>query len=553
MTIPSVSERCNYAKHWIDSLYQTDGRYGYIKEFPAFPLGIYVRENSGYRFSGDWIRKDVNSIPVSRLTKLGLYRLSDVTGVGLEDGTDGDYNEPVLTVWRTYADPGVTTYTIRFEKFQGNNHVDVYVGDMLLWPDVGHYPPTGPTTLPPTSYIGPRSGYTESAISGGRRYSIYRGRWGGSGGTWPKEWSFKQHDFQGRPCNRYTVRHAARLGQFLYQIWGDMTKATTLSNIRSDYGFTYDIYDPVFGISTGEADGFMFTDQAYADTFNVWTRLPRGKDPHRFPYLSKVNRSDLTRTAYIMQSHGDSLLRMLQAIHVLNKYANSDHQYYTNAGPPNPFDYIVTPTSIAWECVPSPFNQDPQAKNMWSYYQGGILHPSDASVVSGVRTAVWSILTTLLCYKYGVGDLQWIADHMYNSLIGNYFFGDGRNSPQAGVFPYSPGWIETADDGQLLRPPYFGAFYNIWKRGVVTYNGPPCYGEGGTENVQPCTHINVVAVDKTSSWMSDLADRWNMPSEDSGPIVSNPETTILMIQALRIYAYYALNTLIPAGQPALIP
>jgi len=484
--MPTIAERIAGAKSWVDSLYQTDGYYGYVKEYPGFPVGIVV--NYEARLAGDW-RKQwwwLWWMAVSKLTRYFVTPIYDVSTLGMEDGWDADYNEPMLTVWRQYYTDGSTRYTVRFERYDGTQAVDVYVGDTRLWTNVRY-------TAPGTTYTIVKSG------------------------------------FRGLPSNRYTVRHAARLGQFLYQIWGDTTKATALGRLRSNFGFTYDIYDPLFGVSSEQAMNFMFTTQAYADTPDVVARLPRGLIPHRYPYASKVTVNAVTRGAYIFQSYKDPLLRMLQAIHCLNKYHDPYVQYATLGGGPIsqvPGEVmIVTPVSIAEECGGIPGGK-------WNGI--GISHPQDASVASGVRTAAFLALTTLLGYGYGVQSMKgWTnmkgcADAVYNILTKDY-------APQAGFFPLSPGWITTSGNndpnanGALLRPPYHGSFYNLWTD----------YGN------------RVAACDKDTSLLNNLIDMFNMPPEDAGPIPANTESTITMLQALRIYAHCALKVDVPTG--SLLP
>jgi hypothetical protein len=459
--LPPVGQRILAAKFWIDSLYQTDGIYGYLKEHPGLPLGIHVKDTGDKRLSGDWRSGLLGWYGVSRVTRVGVTTYEDLTRVGMEDAADLDYDEPKLLAKRKYNLDGSTTYDITLEAVGGKYVIDVYLGNTRLWADV--------KTVP----IGTKVSVTKTG-------------------------------YDGLPCNKYTVRHAARLGQFIYQIWGS-TNANYLAKLRSDFGFTYDIYDPLFGVNSALAGNFMFTYQAYPDTFEVWSRLPKGLNPHRYPYYSKVQ---LSRDAYILQSYTDPLLRMLQAIHYLNKYHTASISYNTGQlGSAN-----VTPDSITHEA--------------WAKWNGvGIGHPQNASIASGVRTATFLALATLMGYRYGVTEWKSVADIVYSTLT-------GIRAPQAGCYPLSPGWAKSTEDGFVLRPPYHGSFYCLWTP------------DGATASVPTGTLMTI---------LSNLVDMFNMPLEDSGPIYSNAETTITMIQALRIYAKYALGINYPTYPGGLMP
>jgi len=539
---PPITDRINAAKAFIDRLYQTDGTYGYIKEYPGLPLGIYVRNTGDLRLSGDLrlegptqlatLTMMSTSMPVSKISNSVINPTNDAMTVAFEDSTYHplpDYNEGILDVQRRYSPNGSIEYYVAYKSYGGTYHSDIYLGNTLLYSNVGSDLPgvinlkvgrnditwTGPAKSTATLFA-PINLLINACwlLRGGQWYAYYASDPTGSKGitkftqVLTGDWfsiDVKQACTlavldaalmtvsNALPCNRYTVRHGAALGQHIYTAWGDSTKASMLAKIRAAFGFTCDIYDPLFGASKTLDDNFMFTPQAYADTIEKWRSMPRGLNPHRYPYFSKVQ---LARDLYIGQSYSDPLLQCLQAIHILNKYNDPNRQYILGSG--------ATPLIMA---------------NLIYQKWNGIGIPSPmgpSTTASGVRTAAFFALATLLGFKYGITDMRTKANMIATTLT-------GLTAPQSGMYPLASMYTITQENGQLLRPPYQGAFYAAYTR----------YG-------------SQVAAISSTSLLQTIVDYFGMPGEDPGPIPGGQEVTQVMLQALRIYARYALGIAYPS-------
>jgi hypothetical protein len=398
----TIQQRIDAAKKFLDSLYETDGTYGYIKEYPGFPLAIYVKSTSDLRLAGDlrfsnyttWSGK----VCVSNISNLVANPGNDSATIGFDEGKSSpDYKQPILLLKRIYTAPNKIVYGIQFQSYSGSKSVDVYFDRNTVWSNVG------PSNIP-----------TGSA------------------------WNFTYTGQAARAC-RYTIRHGGAFARWLYTIWSDSTKYIALNNIWRDFGFTCDIYDPLFGQSAQLADDYMFTHDAYHDSRDLWRQLPRGTNPLRVPYLSKLQIGGfVTLDVYINNSTGDPLLGCLQAIHLLNKYNNPA--------------YMPTSGGLGGVSLLA------YAHRLWTVSWNGYGIPSpiaSSSYASAVRTACYFALCTIIGYKYGDSTCKTYADTMYNIIT-------GTNAPQAGMSPMNTGYVYTQENGLLLRPQYQGGYYCVW-------------------------------------------------------------------------------------------
>ncbi len=289
-----------------------------------------------------------------------------------------------------------------------------------------------------------------------------------------------------QPSHRYTLRHASRLGYNLFSAIDGATLRDGLNNMLTTYGFGVDLYDPIFGIKrnidpTAYASGAMYRDCEVA--------LPAGALYHvgwvtYYPYSSKVCR--LGVGPYITLTRFDYLVPMIQALHVLNATGNPDAKYSVE------YALDTTPREIArWVELEA-----------WNGH-GIRIWGKDPSIASSVRTDVFLVLETLLGYKYGDSTSKSFADVTAKFVLNS----------QAGQ------WIETADDGNVLRPTQRGGQLVAWTfdGAAMRYQMPP------------------------RTILTDILDMASMPVEVQGVIATNSESTGLMVQSLRVYGRYALN------------
>lgn len=301
----------------------------------------------------------------------------------------------------------------------------------------------------------------------------------------------------GAPAFRYTLRHASALAVRLLSRY-DFTSAGGLRYILEGVDYTADLYDPLFGLSGDLADDVFFTRTLYPDCDGIFA-YPVGVDgyPH-YPYRSKV--CTIGIAPYIALTRADYLVAMIQAIHVINTTGNPDAVYNGR------FNTPTTPRAVArWV-----------EGSGWNGY-GVAAWGKDPAVASSVRTDVFSVLETLLGYKYGDAVSQDYADRAVRVLIDSQW----------------TAWGNTADNGQVLRPQFQGAQMIGW----ITNPGNSRFAY----QLPPRTLL------------TDLVDLANMPDETASLIIGNAESTLLMWQALRVYAHYAMDLNFEMDKGGLIP
>lgn len=456
-----LQDRINKAKAYVDKLYEIDGSYDYVKEYPAYPTGIFNRSRSGDgtqpRLLAHYIES--HSYVFGKITWVSIGRGYEFMDVTFEDAYSWDYGEPLVWQDRSYGTNGNTSYSTSIRSYGGTETVDFYLADTLLLSDLKNQ------SLPQTF---------NHSKSGGACF----------------------------PAHRYTVRHGAQLCDLIYQVWGDHWGGQYLRNLINAFGFTYDVYDPLFKEALSEADDFFFNGQAYHDCdladVGVSTALPWGLYPHRYPYESKVciNRGSCGFPgSYIWLSQRDRLCRVLQAVHILNKYNNPDRSY------PDPKGGTTTPRLVARDIE----------QNCWNGH-GVNIYGKNPSYSSGVRTNAFLVLETLLGYKHGDATSRSYADSCADILI----------QVQWGSPPFTAYQGETADNGLLTRPPHHGGQLLCWKTGgSFIYSLPP------------------------QSFLDDVMDWLSMPKEEQGVVPTNLESTATYLQALRVYLYYKYGVAYP--------
>jgi len=431
---------------WTRRLYADygDPRYGYIKDYPANPIALYVEEKDKWIFLGQLPKKSKIKLEdegfdyVQMLIKFKVFPIYPWVTWNFK-----------MRVRIEYLSGGTTKYNITFISTSTVYTVDVWFGNKKIWDNITKDTP-------------------EMTVI---RY---------------------KYDYKFYKAHRYTVRNGAELHEKLFDIWGEYTRRDKLHALIHDYGFPYNVYDPIFGI-THDNDLFMFTKDAYHDC-DVYDQLPRGMDPHKYPYKSKVC---LDRADYIALSYNDPLYYGLFAVHILIKYGDPDKEVLYGH-PPDWWEYYSA-REIARKLE----------SDWWNGY--GIGYPLDKSYASGVRTAVFLVLETLLGYVYGDDTSKNYADMTVGILL------------QCQVS--STGMYESEDLGVIYRPIFAGAFYFGWKPGNSYAFATP------TKNI-----------------LMQIIDWFGMPAETKGELASNSEATALIIQALRVYLYHRYGIAYPSGK-----
>lgn len=458
-----IMARLDAAGAWLHNLYRyadSTGR-GFMKEFLGLPLGIknWSRPGDGSypRLAGHYIWDKANVF--GKVTYYAVYSDVDVSDYSFEEGYDWDYSEPYIwaDVYYNNPSPGMTKYWITIADWKGENQkVDLYLGDLQIMSNVRD--------------------------SIGWSYTVYTAAG------------------YGQPAHRYTITHGTWLGRMWYHAINNPTRAAALAATTTHYNFAVDIYEPIFGWGRNEADDYQFSYAAYHlcdfALNGVGSSLEWGLNAHRYAYESRYC---LNRDAYIALSRQDYLVTVLQAVHILNKYGNPDYAYPDPANP----QYTTTPRQIArWV-----------EANGWNGF-GVKAYGKDPNFASGVRTAAFLVLETLLGHRYGDATSRTYA---WNTM-------QVMRSIQWGWAPFNTyqGW--TANYGTLSRPTHQGAAMASWT------------ASGGAYMVPPIT------------FLQELLDWLGMPKEYEGVIITNAESTITWWQALRVYLYYKYCVSYGSGQ-----
>ncbi|MBX3050798.1 MAG: hypothetical protein KF753_04950 [Caldilineaceae bacterium] len=314
-------------------------------------------------------------------------------------------------------------------------------------------------------------------------------------------------------AHRYTFKHATQLGEHIYDIWNDSSREAKLDASLNAYGFGPDIYNPLFKLDTGYHNDYMFTTTPYHDCDftldGVNSTLPWGNVSGIRYYPYEPKECTLGIYTYLQLAKQDYLSPLLQAVHVLNRYNNPDHSYCRPSG-----------SSCVWT---SPRGEARRIESQaWNGY-GIKAFGKPAEYASAVRSNAFLVLETLLGHKYGDATSREyaakMAQEMLNTLWGaNWTWEDYRGS--------------TGDDGQVVRPQHYGGQMVSWVPESALVAGRSKY---------------VYAL-PARTWLSELVDYFNMPSEVEGVLPANAESSATFIQAMRTYLYWRWGVQYPNGQ-----
>lgn len=278
---------------------------------------------------------------------------------------------------------------------------------------------------------------------------------------------------------RYTTRHGLYLGYMWTLINNDTSRIKALQETLDIFDFQElnDIYAPIFGMGKNLSDNFVYNANRSGPYKDCYEDFLNSLNAYR--YTSKVCVTDPKYYIEYAKSN-DWLSQGLQAIHLLNKYDNPD--LVTD-------DIKSSPRQIA--------------RMMEAHWNGyGISHPSDLSVASGLRTAVFLILETLLGYDFNDTKSRELADKSFQIL-------DKPQIKENGLFI-------SSDDNQYLRPYQTGGYFTHWTK-------------------------DFKFKDASHSVYDYVLDLFNTPSENPDIIVSNVETNVVILQSIRVYECYREN------------
>jgi len=407
----------------------------YVDPQPAH--GSWGREDQNTYLDADFY-DDVMNGPVCLVDSVYSLDTKEKMVFSFETDSDYDYGEPIIEATIYHNIPAIYLEVDRSMLDSGRT-IDIYLGTHQLWSNVVQ----GASNL--TGWFNGTAYYNECRAL------------------------------------RYTVRHGVQMGYKDAQTRQLLNRASRCKNMLDDYGFTYDIYDPMYFSGRNWPNTYFYTSQAYHDV-DVYDQLPNGSN--YYPYWSKVG---IAKGAYIYETMIDPLARALQAVYILNKYGSP--QYLYNAGP-----LITTPRETANYII----------VDFWNGYGVSIpFKPKEYS--SGLRTATFLVLETLLGYKYDDATHREYADKCAKYLIQTQWSESGW------------GLLETG--GKACRPLHGGGFMVVYKKiDGISFGTPP------------------------AGILQDLVDLFSMPNEYDGLIPTNQETTFAVARALEVYLQYAFSS-----------
>jgi len=425
------------------------------REYQASRVGLWDITGSKWNLAG-W---DGSSDIIEENTIAGDKELLNYRYKELTTGTS---NSPLLWVDRYYYGGGspYTRIIVSIRDYDGTHHVNVYFEEEVFFYD--------------------------AQAAGCRLYE------GGPLVGYPQTFTVDYYNTN-LESYRYTMRHVSQLVSNINKVWQTPSKYQPLDSLLSDYGFTVDIYDPLWKMSNSYADGFMFSTAAYHDC-DVYNSLPRmpSDQVQIYPYKSKVM---INRDLYILESYLDPLLKCIWTLHHLNKYSSPDTEYYYCGDPASPTSWWTPREMIRY--IES------------NYWDGdGIVYGYEQYLT--LRLAVFSICETVLGYKFGDTTSKPIAQRTIEILH------QLQTSNSAGEF-------ESKDYGVCIRPQHRGGF-------LVAYVTGQSYAFAYPKR------------DELVEWLFDLIKGifgWSdMPPETKGLMPCNTETTSLSLQAIRVFLHY---------------
>jgi len=123
----------------------------------------------------------------------------------------------------------------------------------------------------------------------------------------------------------YSPRHASRMAAHLYEALGQTEKANKLNKLMDDAGYTKDVYDPLFGKSNDYPDDFFFDPTTWEGPNYAydpyWAHLPRGD--FLYPYKSRLLAAGAQASWIGDVEEYTPRHECLKALHLMNKYGYS--------------------------------------------------------------------------------------------------------------------------------------------------------------------------------------------------------------------------------------
>jgi len=318
----------------------------------------------------------------------------------------------------------------------------------------------------------------------------------------------------GIPSFRSAIRHSVQNGVFYY-LYSSMhpdwqTRANALQAFRDKYGFTYDIYHPLWRETDTYPDDYMVSWDSVHDC-DAWFTIPCNLT--FYPYWSKMCQcralSDSPTCGYFV----NGWFWALAGMHILNKYGDP---YKTVAFYP----YPSGPCTEALIYSPIDAYQAVFTKNTYLTYGGYIVDPVNGIFAPYAEGVCLAFLAELgygfreVLEANGDGALAEDARN-WADMLAEWLLSHQWGWPYIHTSPSKYGFYKHEDFGEVNIPEFTGGFCTL----IVYKNGEP--------------H----ATSKTE-YFAQLADILSMPAETAGIIAVNQEATFTALRGLQIYEWY---------------
>ncbi|MEL9999955.1 MAG: hypothetical protein QXY82_01335 [Desulfurococcaceae archaeon] len=372
---------------------------------------------------------------------------------------------------------------------------------------------------------------------------------------WIERYTYTSHY-----SNRYVARHSTRIAAWLLEDLGYTGFSQPLHNFMNALNFTYDVYAPVFGRSNNYPDDFF---DRLTDTW-----LGAGYSNHPWVFTSQLSLYPYKSRIYIFDSAGLAslavrgwkeapLAKLLMALHLLNKYGTQradnaasligqalheggwdgyglskarlelDYVFFNNG---NLCESIpLLPLAIQLHGIFAPLSRD----CVYVYnYEGYPVYLNAVLLAALVRYYIVAGQETIT-YAGATYNVLDIADKLAGILVRVQWIHQ-QNTPWGalGLAMHRGGWPAAYDivDGEIIvKPSAWGTIDMVTtafdKLSFVLF----ALGYPVKET------LKLFGVNPPSDFSWEVAVKPALPMPGEWPTIVNSESTILAIQALRLY------------------
>ncbi|MBC7091521.1 MAG: hypothetical protein H5T50_06390 [Nitrososphaeria archaeon] len=278
-----ITDAITKGKAYLDRFYVDNfpsAGYAVMRDLPSLPFNIYSSYAGEFRYVG-------TDNVIGMNYKLGDGISESEMKYFFEDGYDKDYNDLIIYVKYKSLNETHMQLTVKKISSDASYPIHLYIGSQLIAYNINSAPDN-------------------------------------------TEWVLVQK--YGWVSARYVARHATRIAAWLYEDFGETEKAQKLHNFMDYYGYTKDVYAPVWGKSNNYNDDELYSTTTFPDP-TTWQNLPwKTNDYGEIPYKSRLAYAP-ARNLYLIINNNSTkppaLHDLLLALHYMNKYGYNAVPYAT--------------------------------------------------------------------------------------------------------------------------------------------------------------------------------------------------------------------------------